>query len=50
MYGFTENYVKVKTAYDEALANQIVNVKLSEVDRDGIMKCIMQRQIESVLK
>ena len=50
MYGFTENYVKVKTPYNEALANQIVNVKLSEVDRDGIMKCIMQRQIESVLK
>ena len=39
MYGFTENYVKVKTAYDEALANQIVKVKLTEVDRDGIMKC-----------
>lgn len=41
MYGFTENYVKVKTAYDERLANQIVKVKLTEVDRDGIMKCIM---------
>jgi threonylcarbamoyladenosine tRNA methylthiotransferase MtaB len=41
MYGFTENYVKVKTPYDEALANQIVNVRLSEVDRDGIMKCIL---------
>ena len=39
MYGFTENYVKVKTPYNEALANQIVNVKLSEVDRDGIMTC-----------
>ena len=39
MYGFTENYVKVKTAYDEALANQIVKVKLTEADRDGIMKC-----------
>ena len=41
MYGFTENYVKVKTPYNDALENQIVNVKLSEVDRDGIMKCIM---------
>ncbi|MFZ9846806.1 MAG: tRNA (N(6)-L-threonylcarbamoyladenosine(37)-C(2))-methylthiotransferase MtaB [Flavobacteriales bacterium] len=41
MYGFTDNYVKVKTPYDEALANQIVNVRLSEVDRDGIMKCIL---------
>ena len=39
MYGFTENYVKVKTPYNEAIENQIVNVKLSEVDRDGIMTC-----------
>ncbi len=39
MCGFTENYVKVKTVYDEALANQIVKVKLTEVDRDGVMKC-----------
>ncbi|MCX6181844.1 MAG: tRNA (N(6)-L-threonylcarbamoyladenosine(37)-C(2))-methylthiotransferase MtaB [Bacteroidetes bacterium] len=39
MYGFTENYVKVKTPYNEALANQIVKVKLTEIDRDGIVKC-----------
>ena len=39
MCGFTENYVKVKTVYDEALANQLVKVKLTEVDRDGVMKC-----------
>jgi threonylcarbamoyladenosine tRNA methylthiotransferase MtaB len=38
MYGFTENYVKVKTPYNEALANQIVKVKLTEIDRDGIVK------------
>lgn len=39
MYGFTENYVKVKTTYNEELANQIVKVKLTEIDRDGVMKC-----------
>ena len=41
MYGFTENYVKVKTAYNEALANTFQKVKLTEIDRDGIMKVEM---------
>jgi len=41
MYGFTDNYVKVKTPYDEALANQIVKVTLTEIDRDAIMKCTL---------
>jgi len=38
MYGFTENYIKVKIPYDEMLVNQIVQVKLDEIDRDGIFK------------
>lgn len=39
LYGFTENYVKVKTPYDSGLINQIVAVQLTEIDRDGLMKC-----------
>lgn len=39
MYGFTENYVKVKIPYDEKLTNTFQTVKLTEIDRDGIMKC-----------
>jgi threonylcarbamoyladenosine tRNA methylthiotransferase MtaB len=39
LYGFSENYVKVKTPYNEALINQIVAVELTEIDRDGLMKC-----------
>ena len=39
LYGFTENYVKVKTPYDVRLINQIVAVQLTEIDRDGLMKC-----------
>lgn len=39
MHGFTENYVKVKFPYDEVLANTFGNVKLTEIDRDGVMKC-----------
>jgi threonylcarbamoyladenosine tRNA methylthiotransferase MtaB len=38
MNGFTENYVKVKTPFNEALINTIQPVFLKEVDRDGIMK------------
>jgi threonylcarbamoyladenosine tRNA methylthiotransferase MtaB len=39
MYGFTENYVKVKMSYDESLVNSFQQVRLTEIDRDGIMKC-----------
>ena len=39
LYGFTENYVKVKTPYDARLINQIIDVQLTEIDRDGLMKC-----------
>jgi threonylcarbamoyladenosine tRNA methylthiotransferase MtaB len=39
MYGFTENYVKVKHPYDETLVNTFQTIKLVELDRDGIMKC-----------
>ncbi|NTW32129.1 MAG: tRNA (N(6)-L-threonylcarbamoyladenosine(37)-C(2))-methylthiotransferase MtaB [Bacteroidetes bacterium] len=36
MYGFTENYIKVKTAFDPSLINQIKNVKLGKIANDGI--------------
>ena len=38
MFGFTENYVKVKTPFDASLVNQFRKVKLAAIDRDGIMK------------
>jgi threonylcarbamoyladenosine tRNA methylthiotransferase MtaB len=38
MYGFTSNYVKVKTAYNPFMQNVSAPVKLTEIDRDGIMK------------
>jgi threonylcarbamoyladenosine tRNA methylthiotransferase MtaB len=38
MYGFTENYVKVKMPFDENLVNSFREVTLTEIDRDGIMK------------
>lgn len=39
MNGFTNNYVKVKVPFDESLINSFRNVKMTEVDRDGLMKC-----------
>lgn len=39
MYGFTENYVKVKLPYDANLVNTFQEIELTEIDRDGIVKC-----------
>ena len=38
MYGFTENYVKIKIPYQKDLANTIQTVSLTELDRDIIYK------------
>ncbi|MBX7094984.1 MAG: tRNA (N(6)-L-threonylcarbamoyladenosine(37)-C(2))-methylthiotransferase MtaB [Flavobacteriales bacterium] len=38
MYGFTENYVKVKFPYDEQLVNRFADIRLTQTDRDGVMK------------
>lgn len=37
MYGFTSNYIKVKTPYDPALVNEITQVTLSEIDAEMIV-------------
>ena len=39
MYGFSENYIKVKTPFDPDLANTIQHVELEEIDTKGIMNC-----------
>lgn len=35
MFGFTDNYIKVGTAYDPLLVNTLVNVELSDIHADG---------------
>lgn len=37
MFGFTENYIKVRTAYDPLLINELVEVELTTVNPDGTM-------------
>jgi threonylcarbamoyladenosine tRNA methylthiotransferase MtaB len=39
MYGFTENYVKVKVPFDSSLANQLMKVIIGQFDEDGTMQC-----------
>lgn len=36
MYGFTENYIKVKVPFDVGLINQIKKVHLERIEKDGI--------------
>lgn len=38
MYGFTSNYVKVKTPFNPLMINQSSNILLKELDRDGVYK------------
>ncbi len=47
MNGFTSNYVKVKATYNPLIVNHIAPVKMTEVDRDGLMKIefIEKRQL-----
>lgn len=39
MYGFTDNYVKVRLPFDLSLANKLVEVKLTKVNSDDSMDC-----------
>jgi len=41
MYGFTANYVKIKTPFNEALTNTFQKISMDEIDRDGLMKCTL---------
>jgi len=41
--GFTENYIRVKTEFDEALVNKLFKVKLKEMDLDGSYKTILKQ-------
>lgn len=38
MYGFTDNYVRVKTHYDPMLVNEITELELTAIDEDMVVK------------
>ena len=35
LFGYTENYIRVKTKYDPGYRNQIINVKIDKLTGDG---------------
>jgi threonylcarbamoyladenosine tRNA methylthiotransferase MtaB len=39
MYGFTSNYIKVKTTYDPMLVNEVTSVTLTGIDDDMVASC-----------
>jgi len=45
IFGYSENYVKVKMPYDAALANTLCEVKLETLDSDGIVQAKLIRQL-----
>ena len=51
MYGFTSNYIKVKTGYNPYMINETGSIKMMELGSDGIMKMIFTntKQETSVL-
>lgn len=42
MYGFTPNYIKIKTAYDPLLVNEIATAELCNIDEDGVVNAAVQ--------
>ncbi len=42
MYGFTSNYIKVKTQYDPMLVNEITDVIVTDIDEQMIAVCNVQ--------
>jgi threonylcarbamoyladenosine tRNA methylthiotransferase MtaB len=46
MYGFTNNYIKVKTNYDPMLVNEIVEVEITAIDHeDMVAKCKLLQMV-----
>jgi len=46
MYGFTNNYIKVKTKYDPMLVNEIIAVEITDIDTDDMVaKCKLLQMV-----
>jgi threonylcarbamoyladenosine tRNA methylthiotransferase MtaB len=40
MFGFTENYIKVSAPFNAEKVNQLVKVRLTELNAEGIFECV----------
>jgi threonylcarbamoyladenosine tRNA methylthiotransferase MtaB len=46
MYGFTSNYIKVKTKYEPMLVNEITDVEITAIDtKDMVAKCKLLQMV-----
>ncbi len=50
IYGFTENYVKVKTPWNPELVNTLCEVTLTEIDIDGLVRFKFVKIFESSVR
>jgi threonylcarbamoyladenosine tRNA methylthiotransferase MtaB len=47
MFGYTDNYVKVKLPYNESLVNQVISVKIGQFDEEGLMQGELVTELQS---
>ncbi len=43
MHGFTSNYVKVKTRFDDSMINQLAEIRMEKIDGNGIMDISVEK-------
>ena len=48
MYGFTDNYIKVGTPYDESLINTIQRATMSDIAGSGYVKVLMSSEVAAL--
>ena len=48
MYGFTDNYIKVGTPYDESLINTIQRATMSDIAGSGYVKVLMGSEVAAL--
>lgn len=48
MYGFTDNYIKVGTPYDESLVNSIQSGRMSDIAGSGYVKVLMNSEVTAL--
>ncbi len=45
LYGYTDNYIRVKTVFNKALQGQVAKVELGELTTDGMMSAALAKPI-----
>lgn len=45
IFGFTDNYIKVKTGYNLELVNRVQMVELADMDSDGVIKALIPETV-----